>query len=100
MPTPLAADQYDADDLLELLHAHRELKQLRVRRRGVLLTIESGTKSDPAAHARLRRATKQIWTLEVATHTGSWQLTGQRGSMSELVGMLVHQFPWVLTPVG
>lgn len=100
MATLPAADEDDADDLLELLHAHRELKHLRVRRRGVVLTIESGQKADAASHARLRRATKQLWTLEIATHMETWQLTGERGSMRHLVDILVEQFPWVLASVG
>jgi hypothetical protein len=100
VPALPPADKDDADDLLELLHTHRELKHLRVRHRGPVLTIESGAKTDPASHARLRRATKQLWTLEIATHMGTWQHTGQRGPMRELVGMLLQQFPWVLAPVG
>lgn len=100
MPTLPAADDDDADDLLELLHEQRELKHLRVRRRAGVLTIESGAKTDPATHARLRRATKQLWTLEVATHMGDWQPTGQRGPMRDLVRTLLQQFPWVLAPVG
>ena len=100
MPAVPAADKYDADDLLDLLRAHRELKHLRVRRHGALLTIESGPKADPISHARLRRLTKHLWTLEVATHMGAWQPTGQRALMPDLVRMLVQDFPWVLAPIG
>jgi hypothetical protein len=100
VPTLPPAHQDDADDLLDLLHAHRGLKHLRVRRRGTVLTIESGPKTDAIAHARLCRATKQLWTLEVASHMGAWQLTGQRGTMADLARMLVQDFQWVLAPVG
>lgn len=100
MSAPPAADEDDAEDLLTLLHEHRELRHLRVRRRGSALTIESGSKTDAALHVRLRRATKHLWTLEIATHTGRWQPTGDRAVMPDLVRLLLQQFPWVLAPVG
>jgi hypothetical protein len=99
VPTPPYADQDDVDDLLELLHVERGLRHLRVRRRGGVLTIESGPKDDDAVHhARLRRVTKHLWTLEVATHMGEWQATGLRSPLPELVRNLEQQFPWVLAP--
>lgn len=94
------ADQADVDDLIDLLHASADLRHLRVRRRGGVLTIESGPKGDPVSHARLRRVTKQWWTLEVATHTGDWQPTGLRCPMPELVRTLQQEFPWVLAPIA
>jgi hypothetical protein len=97
VPT-LPADQDDADDLLELLHAQGDLLHLRVRRRAGVLTIESGPKADAVVHARLRRVTKHLWTLEVATHMGDWQATGLRSLLPELVRTLAAQFPWVLIP--
>jgi len=99
MPKPPYADQDDADDLLELLHTERDLTHLRVRRRGGVLTIESGPKDDVVQHARLRRVTQHKWTLEVATHMGEWQATGLREPMPVLVQTLKQQFPWVLTPL-
>jgi hypothetical protein len=96
VPTPLRAEQDDADDLLELLHAKRDLRHLRVRRRGDALTIESGPKGDAVAHARLRRVTKHLWTLEVATHMGDWQPSGLRSLLPDIVRHLEQQFPWVL----
>jgi hypothetical protein len=100
VPTAPPADQDDADDLLDLLHADENLGHLRVRRRGSVLTIESGPKSDPVPHARLRRATKSLWTLEVATHTGSWQPTGLRGLMPDVVRTLLQRFSWILVPIA
>jgi len=70
----------------------------RVRRRGGVLTIESGPKNDAVDHARLRRVSKHLWTLEVATHMGDWQATGWRSPLPELVRTLEQQFPWVLIP--
>jgi hypothetical protein len=98
--TKLAAEQDNAEDLLELLHAKREFSHLRVRRRGGVLTIESGPKDDAVLHARLRRVTKHLWTLEVATHMGAWQPSGLRAALPDLVRTLQDQFPWVLAPVA
>jgi hypothetical protein len=100
VPTPPHADDTAAEDLRDLLHEHPELRHLRVRRRGPLLTVESGAKTDPAHHVRLRRATVDLWTLEIATHMGRWQPTGERGAMCDLVELLRGRFPWVLMPVG
>ena len=50
------------------------LNHLRVRKHGDLIVFESGPKADPVRHIRLRRATRQWYTLEIATHTGQWQL--------------------------
>jgi hypothetical protein len=98
VPTLPPAEQDDADDVLELLHANRDLRHLRVRRRGGVLTIESGPKDDVISHARLRRVTKHLWTLEVATHMEHWQSTGLRSLLPDLVRALEQQFPWVLVP--
>jgi hypothetical protein len=100
VPAAPPADQDDADDLLDLLHANEDLGHLRVRRRGSALTIESGPKPDPVPHARLRRVTKNLWTLEVATHMGSWQPTGLRDLMPNVVRTLLQRFPWILMPIA
>jgi hypothetical protein len=62
------------------------------------VVIESGPKDDPIAHVRLRRETIHLWTLEVATHTGRWEKTGFRGTIDELLGLLVTQLPWTVAP--
>jgi hypothetical protein len=100
VPKTFAADQDDADDLLDLLHEQPGLRHLRVRRRGAVLTIESGARTDPAAHARLRRVSAQLWVLEIATHMEEWRPTGHRAVMADLAQILLKQFPWVLAAVG
>ncbi len=100
MPAVPPADQDDADDLLDLLHANEDLAHLRVRRRGTVLTIESGPKPDPVRHARLKRVTKHLWTLDVVTHMGTWQPTGLRDLMPEVVRTLLQRFPWTLVPIA
>jgi hypothetical protein len=95
----LPADEDDAEDLRDLLHRDPALRHLRVRKRASILTIESGPEDDPVRHARLRRLTLHKWTLEIATHMGQWQPTGERALMKELVAFLREKCPWVLHPV-
>ena len=93
------ADEGDAEDLRELLHRDPDLRHLRVRKRADLLTVESGAKDDPVRHVRLRHVTLHKWTLEIATHMGVWQFTGERGLMKDIVNFVRQQCPWVLQPV-
>jgi len=74
------------------------LLHLRGRKHGELVVIESGPKDDPIAHVRLRHDTIHYWTLEVATHTGRWEKTGFRGTIDELIELLVTQLPWTVAP--
>lgn len=75
------------------------LSHLRARKYGALVIIESGPESDPFAHARLRRDTVHLWTLELATHSGRWEKTGLRGQWRELLKALITSFPWTLAPI-
>jgi len=94
----LAADEDDAEDLRDLLHGDPELRHLRVRKRAAVLTVESGPNKDPVQHVRLRRITLHKWTLEIATHMGDWQPTGDRAFMKDLVVLIREQCRWVLRP--
>ena len=93
----LAASPEDVTRLEGLLHQGGH-NHLTVRRRGPLLTIVSGPADDPWPRARLRRVGQQHWQLEVATHTGRWEPTPMRGSLDELVELLISAFGWVLEP--
>jgi hypothetical protein len=95
----LPADEEDAEDLRQLLHRDPDLSHLRVRKRASVLTVESGPKDDPVPHVRLRRLTLHEWTLEIATHMGDWQPTGERAFMKDLVALVRQQYPWVLRPI-
>ncbi|WP_437551935.1 hypothetical protein WME97_11425 [Sorangium sp. So ce367] len=75
------------------------LSHLRARKYGQLVIIESGPEADPIAHARLRRDTVHLWTLQFATHTGRWEKTGFRGLWQELLKLLTTAFPWTLPPL-
>ena len=95
MPTYNAED-FDAEELAEDL-AERGFKHLRVRRRGPALTIESGSKTDPIAHARLRRETVSLWRLEMPTSSG-WEPTPYRETMDRQLVRLTTELSWALAP--
>ena len=96
----LAAEQFDVEGTVSFFaRQEADFDHLRIRKRGDLVVIESGPKDDPVPHARLRRVTKQWWTLEMPTHTGRWQKTGLRAPRLEVLQMLVDDFGWTLTPV-
>jgi hypothetical protein len=96
MPTP--PTKLLAPSVERQLHEYEGLGHLRVSARGDVLTIESGPKTDPVRHARLRRETVSLWSLEMATHSGRWEPTPLRDTKDRLVVALVEQFGWVLTP--
>ncbi|WP_437573530.1 hypothetical protein [Sorangium sp. So ce887] len=79
--------------------AAQGLSHLRARKHGQMVIMESGPEADPIAHARLRRDTVHLWTLEIATHTGRWEKTGFRGLWQDLLKLLMTDFPWTLAPI-
>lgn len=86
-------------DTQRQLAKYEGLSHLRVRARGALLTIESGPPEEPHPHARLRRVSATLWSLEVAGHRGRWERTGLRDLRAKIVLALVEQFGWLLEPV-
>lgn len=94
MPTYPAKDF--AASLTRFLAMYEGLDHIRVRSRGSVLTLESGPDDDPVSHARLRRDTVHLWTLEMAGRGGRWEKTPFRGPMDDLVTILVEQFGWCL----
>lgn len=92
------ADDIDLWSTQDFL-AQRHLTHLRVRRRADLLVLESGPEDDPFAHARVRRVTSQLWTLEMPTHSGKWQKAPVRGLRKDVLTTLVESFPWTLQPL-
>lgn len=95
MPRFLAqtSDVFAVEAFLALYPA---LSHLRVRRRGDLLTLESGPAEALRRHARLRRVTVHLWRLEMPTSSSRWDLTPFRDQLKILLEMLVEQFPWTL----
>jgi hypothetical protein len=94
----LAADPIDVLCVEDYLRQHAELAHLRVRKRGALMILESGPQDDAVPHARLRRATKQWWTPELPSHTGTWSPLPARLPIREALDLLRTDFAWVLTP--
>jgi len=95
----MSAEDYHADELQEVLAEHG-FAHLRVRRRGDLLTIESGPKGgDAFPHARLRRETVHLWRLEMPTWSGEWEMTPIRDQIDNLVKLLTSMLPWSLAIV-
>ena len=80
------------------LDSYPALSHLRVRRRGELLTLDSGPTEAPCRHARLRRVTGSLWRLEMPTSSSRWELTPFQDQLKVLLQMLVEQFPWTLAP--
>ena len=93
----LAAEDYHADELADEL-ADRGFPHLRVRRRGPVLTIESGNKPDVVAHARLRRDTVHLWILEMPIAGDKWETTPYRDNMDRQVQLLATDLAWTLAP--
>ena len=98
MPKLLAEDGH-VEQLTQAFAAYDGLDHLRVRRRADLLVVESGPNDDPIPHARFRRVAVRVWDLEMATHTGRWQPSGERGALTSLVETLINDFGWTLTRI-
>jgi len=94
-----SADEIDLDGTEAFLTRHG-LEHLRVRKRADTLTLLSGPDNVPNKHARLRKVTRQWWTLEMPTHTARWDKTGLRAPRLEVLEMLVTQFSWTLAPIA
>lgn len=75
------------------------LAHLRVRARGAVLTVESGSSDDPFPHVRFRRDTVNLWLVEMPVRGGRWQKTPFRGPLDDLVDMVADNFPWTLAPL-
>lgn len=94
----LPADDIDLWGTENFLARHK-LSHLRVRKHADLLVLESGPEDDPFHHARLRRVTKQYWSLEMPTPSGEWQRTPIRAARKEVLETLLESFPWTLQPL-
>ena len=99
MVRSLVVEQDHVDDVVDHLAEFEGLEHLRARRRGDLLTLESGAKDDPVPHTRFRRVGVHKWQLEMPTHTGRWQTTPIRAQLIELVDAVITQFGWMLAPI-
>ena len=98
MPAP-PIDSWQADSLQRRLHDKYGLTHIRVRKRGKVLTLESGSSDDPWRHARFRRDTVHLWLLEMPARGSKWERTPFRDTLDELTELLVTAFGWTVAPV-
>jgi hypothetical protein len=97
----MARFQAQASDVYEVevfFSRYPDLSHVRVRRRGELLTLESGPFDHPQHHARMRRMTVHLWRLEMPSGSNRWSATPFRDQLHVLLEMLIFQFPWTLAP--
>jgi len=92
------AEPEHATRIAKLLH-DCGASHLRARKYGASVIVESGPKSDPVKHFRLRRDTVHLWYLDFANHTGKWERTPFRDNLDNLVHQVVEQFPWTIAPI-
>jgi len=88
-----------ASSVRQQLHSYPGLQHLRVRARGETLFLESGPDDDPFVHARLRRLSATLWTLEMPSRNGRWETTGVRATVDNVIVVLTEQFSWTLEEV-
>ena len=91
------AENYHPGEVERHLHA-RNLKHLRARKHGAAVVVESGPDERPWKHFRIRRDTVHLWRLDMARGE-RWEKTPLRGTLEELIDMVIDQFPWTLTDV-
>lgn len=95
----LPAEQAHVDDIEDFLASRKKLNHLRARRRGDAIILESGPKTDPSPHARLRRISVNRWSLDMPDHRGRWEPTPYIGLLEPLLSQLVNDFPWAMAPI-
>ena len=98
MPAP-PIDSWQAESTTERLQKHYGLTHLRARKRGKVLTIESGPKDDAVPHFRVRRDTVHLWLLEFPRRSRGWDKTPYRDQLDNLLELVVTQFPWMVEPI-
>lgn len=88
---------------VDWLHEHftsiEGLGHLRARKRGRVVTVESGPPGDAVPHVRFRRDTVHLWLLEMPLRGGKWDRTPYRDQLGNLMAMVQEQFPWTLAPI-
>ena len=92
-------DKAEVEPLRRRLHDEHGLTHLRVRQRGKVLTLESGPVDAAHRHARFRRDTVHLWTLEMPGRGSRWQKTLFRDTLDTLTDLLVKDFPWMVAPI-
>lgn len=95
----LSADEMHVWSVEDFIRDHPKLKHLRARKRGDTITLESGTKNDAIAHARVRRMSAQWWSIELPDHRGRWgEAAFERTPLRDTLELLQREFGWALKP--
>jgi hypothetical protein len=92
------ATEFEVAAVERWLRQRAATQHVRVRKHADTLVLESGPRDDPFPHARLRRVSVHLWTLEMPSGK-RWQPSGDRGQKEALLELLVQQYSWMLTPV-
>ena len=76
----------------------KKLNHLKVTKRGVNIVIYSedddGGKEN---RCRFTYIKSRLFIMNMANHSGKWEPTPFEGTLEELLGMVIEQFPWTLT---
>ena len=91
-------DEKDVSDVVKQLHEAGQT-HVRARKRGALLTVESGPEDDPVPHFRLRRLDGREWGLEFPARGTKWDATPFFDKRSALVDAVINDFGWMLQPI-
>lgn len=82
---------------LELwIRDHDGLAHVRARKVGETITLESGPARGAMKHARLRRVSAQLWTIEMPVR-GKWYATGVRARKGVILEQLLKTASWMLS---
>lgn len=84
------------DDVTQLLHKTYKLTHLRARKRGAILTVESGPADDAIPHFRLRRLARSLWGLEFPARGTKWEGTPYSDELEALIELIVTKFSWTV----
>ena len=74
----------------------RQLPHLRCRQRASTIVVESGPEDDALSHVRLKKLSPTTWAAEEFHHSGKWTPLPIQGPLSEALGAIADDFPWLL----
>jgi hypothetical protein len=100
MAQVLPAESHHVDAVLDHLAGFDHLGHVRARRRGDLITLESGPEERPIPHTRFRRVSAHRWQIEMPMRGGKWDGSPARGPLLEALEAVIAEFPWMLEERG
>jgi hypothetical protein len=85
-------------DVLEDMMERKGLDHLYARKHGAHIVIYSKEDGEKVKRARLTKVSAQYFQIGMADHRGKWESTPFRGTMDEMLHLLVHDFGFALAP--